>query len=203
MQHYQIHHGFIELIVGCMFAGKTEELIRRVSVLKRGNRKVLSFKPKFDNRHKNQIIKSHSGGQIKAYEIPLENGIKAIETIIQEYEKKNEKINVLAFDEIQFFAPNFCDFIEQKANQGYQIICAGLDKGYNDELFLTTMRLLSMAEFVSKLMAICVICGSMATKTQRINEKKEPIGPSEVTNVIGGAEVYQARCRKCYKHFNN
>lgn len=196
MQHYQIQNGFIELICGCMFAGKTEELIRRISVLKRGRKEVLIFKPQFDNRYWNTTIKSHSGIELKALSV---SNCEQIEDILQ----KSKKVDVLAFDEMQFFPPEFSSYLEKKANQGYHIICAGLDKGYNDEMFVTMMRLFSIAEFVTKLMAVCVICGNMATKTQRIDENNQPIGPSKVKNVIGGAESYQARCRECYQYFAN
>lgn len=195
MQHYQINHGFIELIIGCMFAGKTEELIRRVSVLIRGKKKVLVFKPLFDKRYETNYVQSHSGAKIFAHLVQTPQDIEKI------IFAQKRKIDVLAFDEIQFLKPEFTTYLEKKANQGYHIICAGLDKGYNDELFTTVMRLTAQAEFVTKLMAVCVICGNMATKTQRINQDKKPIGPNEVSDVVGGDDVYQARCRKCFVYF--
>ncbi|WHP38909.1 MAG: thymidine kinase [Mollicutes bacterium] len=190
------HQGFIELIVGCMFAGKTEELIRRISVLRRAGKNVLVFKPNFDNRKDQALVYSHSSNSVSAIFIQNPDDVTKI------IADSKVKIDALAFDEVQFFPPEFCSFIEKLANQGYRIICAGLDRGFNDEMFITMMRLLSMAEFVTKLNAICILCGEPATKTQRINEKKEPIGPDEVQNVIGGSDVYQARCRKCFKYFS-
>lgn len=195
MQHLPISSGFIDLIVGCMFSGKTEELIRRVSVLHRGKKKVLVFKPKFDNRYNSKVIRSHSGAEIEAITVRSPEDVEKILSAHQ------FKVDVLAFDEVQFLLPEFTDYFEQKANQGYQIICAGLDKGYNDEFFPTVMRLLSAAEFVTKLVAVCPLCGKAATKTQRIDENQQPVAPKDVTDVVGGVDVYQARCRKCYKHF--
>ena len=196
MQNLPISSGFIDLIVGCMFSGKTEELIRRVSVLRRGRKKVLVFKPRFDTRFKNTVIFSHSGAKVEAIPVNCKEDVEAVLRLHQ------FKINVLAFDEAQFLTPDFCEYFEEKANQGYQIICACLDKGYNDEQFVTVMRLLSMAEFVTKLVAVCAVCGNLATKTQRVDQNQQPVAPKDVENVIGGTDVYQARCRKCYKHFS-
>ena len=195
MQNFPISHGFIDLIVGCMFSGKTEELIRRISVLKRGKKTVLTFKPRFDDRYQKQMITSHSGAKVDAIFI---NKPEDVEKILRRHQFK---VDVLAFDEVQFLIPEFVEYFEEKANQGYQIICAGLDKGYNDELFPTILPLMAMAEFVTKLIAVCAVCGHAATKTQRIDQNQQPVSPKDVTNVIGGKDVYQARCRKCYKHF--
>lgn len=195
MQNFPISSGYIDLIVGCMFSGKTEELIRRISVLKRGKKQVLVFKPRFDNRYNDQMITSHSGAKVKAIFVKETADVEAALRAHQ------FKIDVLAFDEVQFLKPEFCEYFEEKANQGYRVICAGLDKGYNDEQFPTVCRLLAMAEFVTKLIAVCALCGDAATKTQRINQHQQPVAPKNVKDVIGGVDVYQARCRKCYKHF--
>ncbi len=197
MTYLSMNQGFIELIVGCMFAGKTEELIRRVSVLRRAGKKVLVFKPFFDNQNNDQKIFSHAKNILEAH--PIKN-LEALKKIVEEHEKKNQ-LEALAFDEIQFFPGEFVDYFETLANKGYRVICAGLDKGFNDELFPPVMRILAKAEFVLKLLAICVLCGSPASKTQRIDRDKKEVDPSKVKNVIGGSESYQARCRKCFIYF--
>ena len=197
MEKFQTSNGFIELIVGCMFAGKTDELIRHISVLRRGKKKVLVFKPVFDNRFAKSVVQSHSGARIS--DVLL---VKTPEDVEHQLQSCQSRVDVLAFDEIQFLKPEFCNYFEKKANEGYQIICAGLDKGYNDEFFPTILCLLATADFVTKLTAVCAVCGNLsATKTQRIDQNQQPIGPKKVSNVIGGEDVYQARCRKCYKHF--
>lgn len=194
-------NGYIELIVGCMFAGKTSELIRRISVFKNAGIETIIFKPKFDWRKKEFGKLTTHDGQEK-YDVFFVNKVEEVKKIL---DSKKIKPKILAFDEVQFLIPEFVSYIEELANEGFYVICAGLDKGFNDKLFVTVLRLMSLAEFITKLKAICSICGDMAFKTQRIDEKNKPIGPNKLEklkDVIGGKEVYQARCRKHFVIFN-
>ena len=197
MFYFDNHSGLLELICGCMFAGKTEELIRRINVLRIGKKRVGVFKPLFDKRQINNAdysyIQTHGQNSIKAV---LIHNLDHLKTVL-----KTNQYDVLCFDEVQFFPPEFAYYIEKLVQKGWHIICAGLDKGYNDQFFTTTMILFAFAEIITKLYAVCSICGRQASKTQRIDANKQPVGPDSVTNVVGGADVYQARCRKCFIYF--
>lgn len=197
MLNFNDQGGILEVISGCMFAGKTETLIRRVRVL-RINKKVAIFKPLFDKRDMNKThysyVQSHGKNSVSAIVVPNLEFLKN--------HLKTNQYDVLAFDEMQFFPPEFAYFLEELAQNGQKILCAGLDKGFNDQFFTTMMILLSLADVVVKLHAVCFKCGFLATKTQRIDPTtRKEIPPKVVENVIGGADVYEARCRNCFKFF--
>ncbi|WP_338981854.1 thymidine kinase [Spiroplasma endosymbiont of Eupeodes luniger] len=180
--------GWIEVISGCMFAGKTEELIRRINMLSFANKKIQIFKPLIDNRYEEEEIVSHNNRKIKA--IRICNAQQLIEFLDNDTE-------VIAIDEIQFFTSDILIVLEQLADQGKRIIVAGLDKDFRGEPFKCMPELLTRAEFVTKLEAICVKCHSPATRTQRIINGL-PASYYDPIVLIGANEFYEARCRHCH-----
>jgi len=184
--YQEFNKGWIEVITGPMFAGKSEELIRRIRTLKYANKNIVCFKPSIDNRYAENAIASHAGGRYKAYPV------KTIEDI-----KKNipDDIDVVAIDEIQFFGEEIIPLLDELANKGVRVMCAGLDTDFRGEPFGIMPKLLAKAEFVTKLTAVCKICGEAATRTQRIIDGK-PAYYDEPVVVVGASECYEARCRK-------
>lgn len=179
------NEGWIEVITGCMFAGKTEEFMRRINRLQYAKRKVLVFKPKIDVRYDAKKVVSHKGVAITAVVIsePLE--------ILKHV---NENVSAIAIDEVQFFKPTIIEVIKQLADDNKQVIVAGLDQDFRGEPFPVMKELLALAEFVTKLDAVCVECGQAATRTQRIINGKEAKYDDEII-LIGAQEQYEARCR--------
>lgn len=193
--------GILEVICGCMFSGKTETLIRKVNILRLAKKKVAVFKPFFDRRKINsdnqtKMVETHSHINLQAF---LVTDLKQLKKHLNTH-----KYDVLAFDEMQFFPPEFAYYINQLVQSGQNVLCAGLDKGFNDQLFTTMMILLSFADISTKLYAACFKCGNLATKTQRVDpQTRQEMSPNQITNVVGGADVYEARCRACFKFFPN
>lgn len=182
--------GKIELICGSMFSGKTEELIRRIRRAEIARQKVQVFKPSLDSRYHISEVKSHGGRGVEA--IPVDSA----ETIFAHLAPDT---SVVAIDEIQFFESAIIAVIEQLANQGKRVICAGLDQDFRGEAFGTTMPLvMAKAEDVDKLHAICVVCGDEASRTQRLINGK-PARYDDPIIMVGAAEAYEARCRQCHK----
>ena len=181
--------GWIEVICGCMFAGKTEELIRRINRIKYARKEVIVFKPKIDNRYSKEEVVSHKNTRTNA--IVVENS--------EEVKKYLDKYPyAVAFDEVQFFDKGLIDLVELLANNGVRVICAGLDMDFRGEPFGIMPELLARAEFVTKLNAICVKCGAPATRTQRlINGKAARY--NDPTILVGASENYEARCRFCHE----
>ncbi|MGL5268682.1 MAG: thymidine kinase [Spiroplasma sp.] len=191
--HY--NDGWIEIITGCMFAGKTEEFIRRIIRLQYANRKVLVFKPTIDIRYSATKVVTHKGVSIKAIMIDRNQP----EEIIKMLEKKeNQDVAAVAIDEVQFFHKNIVEILNQLANNNKQVIVAGLDQDFRGEPFLVMSEILPRAEFVTKLDAICVVCGAAATRTQRIINGKAARYDDPIIE-IGAQEKYEARCRKHHK----
>ena len=181
--------GWIEVICGCMFAGKTEELIRRINRIKYARKEVIVFKPKIDNRYSKEEVVSHKNNRTNA--VVVENS--------EEVKKYLDKYPyAVAFDEVQFFDKGLIDLVELLANNGVRVICAGLDMDFRGEPFGIMPELLARAEFVTKLNAICVKCGAPATRTQRlINGKAARY--NDPTILVGASENYEARCRFCHE----
>jgi thymidine kinase len=171
--------GHIEVIVGPMFSGKTEELIRRVRRAQIARVKVQIFKPTIDNRYSQDSVVSHSSQSLQAQCVD-----KAIEILPKLY----DSTRVVAIDEVQFFDQEIITVIAKLARRGYRVILAGLDLDYKGQPFGPIPTLLAMADEVSKVAAICTICGSSATKTQRIVESLGQV-------LVGEANMYEARCR--------
>ena len=181
--------GSIEVITGPMFAGKTEELIRRINRLVYAKKKFLTFKPVIDDRYSESEIVSH---QKKKYDaIPISKSSE-----IKKYIK--DDIEVVAIDEVQFFDDEIVDVCNELANIGKRVIVTGLDTDFKREPFMIVARLLSIAEDVTKLTAICQICGNEATLTQRLVNGK-PASKKDPVILVGASEAYQARCRACHK----
>jgi thymidine kinase len=184
--YQEFQSGWIEVITGPMFAGKSEELIRRIRTLKYANKNIVCFKPTIDNRYADAAIASHAGGRYAAYPIK-----KAEE--IEQYVHPNT--DVVAIDEIQFFGPEIIPLLDKYANEGKRVIVAGLDMDFKGEPFGIMPILLAKAEFVTKLTASCKICGDAATRTQRIING-QPACYEDPVIVVGASECYEARCRK-------
>jgi thymidine kinase len=173
--------GWIEVIAGCMFSGKTEELIRRLRRAKIAKQEVRIFKPKIDSRFSNSDIVSHSEQSLPS--ILIED--------IKEVYKYSDEAGVIGIDEAQFFSYEIVDVCNKLANQGKRVIVTGLDQDYRGIPFEPMPQLLAIAEYITKTLAICVVCGNPADKTQRKTTASERV-------VVGASEIYEARCRKCH-----
>ena len=173
--------GWIEVIAGCMFSGKTEELIRRLRRAKIAKQNVKIFKPKIDNRYSEENIVSHSEQTLPS--ILIED--------INELLEYSSDAQVIGIDEAQFFTNDIIDICNQLANDGKRVIVAGLDQDYRGVPFEPMPQLLSIAEYITKTLAICVECGNPADKTQRKTASSERV-------VVGASDIYEARCRKCH-----
>ena len=173
--------GWIEVIAGCMFSGKTEELIRRLRRATIAKQKVKIFKPTIDNRYSLSDIVSHSEQSLPSILIDDINEVLNI---------ANDS-DVIGIDEAQFFSNDIVKVCNQLANNGKRIIIAGLDQDYRGIPFEPMPQLLAIAEYITKTLAICMVCGNPADKTQRKTESAERV-------VVGAADIYEARCRKCH-----
>lgn len=181
--------GWIEVITGPMFAGKSEELIRRVKRLEYAKKKTLVFKPKIDNRFSESEVVSHS--QLKTKSLNISKS-----TDILKYVKSDTYAVVV--DEVQFMDEDIVDVSELLANRGIRVILAGLDNDFRGEAFPIMAKLLAKAEFITKLTAICVKCGAPATRTQRI-VNGIPASYFDPIVVVGASEAYEPRCRHCHE----
>ncbi|SFE67130.1 thymidine kinase [Thermoanaerobacter thermohydrosulfuricus] len=189
MIYGSLDHGFIEAIVGPMFSGKSEELIRRIKRAQIAKQKVQVFKPAIDDRYSIDKVVSHNGTNINAISV-----VKASEII----ELLEEDTEVIAIDEIQFFDHSIVDVVREIADLGKRVICAGLDMDFRGEPFGPTPDIMAIAESVDKLTAICVKCGNPATRTQRLINGK-PAKYDDTIILVGAHETYEARCRKCHE----
>lgn len=181
--------GWIEVITGPMFAGKTEELIRRIKRLEYANRNIIVFKPSIDNRYADGEVVSHNNNRTRSISIA-----KASEMM----KYINEDTDVVAIDEIQFLNEEAVDICEYLADQGKRVIVSGLDRDFRGEPFSFMPKLLSLAEYVTKLSAICVKCHTPATRTQRIINGR-PANYSDPIILVGAKDSYEARCRDCHE----
>ena len=171
--------GQVEAIAGCMFSGKTEELIRRLRRAIIGNQNVVAFKPAIDNRFAPERLASHAGLTLEAF--PVSGP--------QEIFDRSKDADVVGIDELQFFDETVVEVAQALANNGKRVICAMLDMDYRGVPFGPVPNLLAVAERVDKLTAVCMTCGSHATRSQRIAASDDQV-------LVGGEGVYQARCRK-------
>ena len=182
--------GKIEVICGPMFAGKTEELIRRVKRMEYAKKKYLVFKPNIDNRFSTCEVVSHNKKRTNAINIDINNP-----NMVSKY--ITEDISALVFGEVQFFNESLLNIVKDYASKGLRIICAGLDKDFLGNPFGIMPNLLALADEVTKLTAICMVCGEEATETQRIIDGHPAYDDDDVV-LIGATESYEARCRKCH-----
>lgn len=181
--------GWIEVITGPMFAGKTEELLRRVKRLEYAKKNIVVFKPLIDDRYAENEVVSHNDNRTRSVNITLSKEI---------FDYIDSKTDVVAIDEIQFLDEEAVKIVEFLASTGIRVIVSGLDKEFRGEPFSFMPKLLAMAEYVTKLTAICVKCGAPATRTQRIVNGK-PAKYNDPIVLIGAEESYEARCRSCHK----
>ena len=187
-KQYQL--GWIEVITGCMFAGKTEELIKRIRVLEYAKQKIYVFKPSLDNRYRSDEIASHAGSHYQCY--VLQNDLSPIKDIIS-----NPNVDVVVIDEVQFFNEEIVSICEQLANAKKRVIVAGLDTDFRGEPFPVVASLMAKAEFVTKLSAVCNQCGAPATRTQRLINGK-PAHYHDPIILVRAKECYEARSRSCH-----
>jgi thymidine kinase len=174
--------GWIEVVCGCMFSGKTEELIRRLRRAQIAKQKVAIFKPKLDNRYSSEHITSHSEQSLVAQVV--EDALEILNNV--------GDAQVVGIDEGQFFKINIVDVCNQLADQGKRVIVAGLDQDYTGKPFEPMPQLLAVAEYITKTLAICVVCGNPADRTQRKSNQHERV-------IVGAKDLYEARCRSCHK----
>lgn len=173
--------GWIEVIAGCMFSGKTEELIRRLRRAKIAKQTVLIFKPKIDIRYSANEIVSHSEQSLPS--VMVEHPSEILELAVN--------AQVIGIDEAQFFSNDLVDVCNKLANGGKRVIIAGLDQDYKGVPFEPIPQLLAVSEYITKTLAICVKCGNPADKTQRNSASHERV-------LVGATDSYEARCRKCH-----
>ncbi len=175
--------GWIEVICGPMFSGKSEELIRRLRRAMIARRRVQVFKPALDVRYSNNEIVSHNDGRLKAEVIHEPREI---------VEKVDWRTQVIGIDEANFIGEGLIDIVQQMADSGKQVVVAGLDTDYLGRPFTPIPELLAHAESITKTLAICMRCGNPAKHTQRLVESGDLI-------VVGATGMYEARCRRCFE----
>jgi len=178
--------GRIEVVCGGMFSGKTEELIRRVRRAVIARQPVQVFKPHIDDRYSLDNITSHTGQSIQAVPVALAADI---------LDQLNPDTTVVAIDEVQFFDAGIVQVAQELADRRLRVICAGLDMDFRGEPFGCMPQLLSIAEEILKLSAICTVCGMPATRTQRLVNGK-PAFYDDPIIMVGAQETYEARCRQ-------
>ncbi len=183
------HQGSLELVVGGMFSGKSEELIRRVKRSVIARRAVQVFKPAIDDRYGVELVRSHDGDSFVA--VPVRSSAEILDRL-------EPGTTVVAIDEVQFFDPGVVDVCRTLVQRGRRVICAGLDLDFRGEPFGPVPALLALAERVDKLQAICVVCGEAGTRTQRI-VNGVPAYYEDPVIMIGAQESYEARCRTCHE----
>lgn len=174
--------GWIEVICGSMFSGKTEELIRRLKRAQIAQQRVQVFKPRIDNRYDAEQIVSHSEQRVLS--VPVDDASSLLAQV-------KPATSVVGIDEVQFLGAPVVSVVETLANRGVRVICAGLDQDYQGMPFEPMPQLLAVAEFITKVHAICVVCGNPANRSQRLVASRGQV-------VVGGLESYEPRCRKCF-----
>ncbi len=174
--------GWIEVICGSMFSGKSEELIRRLRRAKIARQKVIAFKPRIDDRYDEEDIVSHDDRRVESIRIGTAAEIR---------DYIDDDVQVVGIDEGQFLGSELPDVCEELAGRGVRVIVAGLDQDYLGRPFEPMPTLLAVAEYITKTLAVCMQCGKPANRTQRIIPSRERV-------VVGASEAYEARCRHCW-----
>ncbi len=177
--------GWIEVVTGCMFSGKTEELIRRIKRATIANQKVKIFKPTQDTRYSEEEVVSHNDNAIESI------AVAACRDIILQI----DDAEVVGIDEAQFFPQDIVKVCEQMALNGIRVIVAGLDLDFRGVPFGPMPNLLAVAEYVTKVHAICPHCGNLATHSYRLNDNQDTV-------LLGEKDAYEPRCRTCYSMGN-
>lgn len=189
MSSLQLTGGWIEVVAGVMFSGKSEELLRRVRRAVIARKRVQVFKSHLDNRYAGVFsVSSHDGRSVEA--IPVDSSEQIAARI-------DPMAHVIAVDEAQFLDDGICDLATSLAARGRRVILAGTDTDFRGEPFGPMPRLLAIAEVVDKLHAICVLCGAPACRNQRLIEG-EPAPWDSPVIMVGATEAYEARCRACH-----
>ena len=176
------HHGWIEVITGSMFSGKSEELIRRLRRVQIARQKVQVFKPLVDDRYSHDHIVSHSDMRIRSQSVSSSDELVRL---------VDEDAEVVGIDEGQFFDANLPTACTTLANRGKRVIVAGLDQDYLGRPFEPMPQLLAISEYITKTLAICVVCGDPANHTQRLVASNDRV-------LVGASGLYEARCRRCF-----
>lgn len=174
-------HGWIEVICGSMFSGKTEELIRRLKRAEFANQDLLLFKPRIDKRYSEENVVSHNGISFQAIQVD------SSADILDGWKKER----IVAIDEAQFFDMGVVDTANKLAQKGVRVICAGLDMDFKGNPFGPIPHLMAAAEYVTKVHAICMSCGNLAQFSHRKTKEKEQV-------LVGAVEEYEPLCRSCY-----
>lgn len=174
--------GWIEVICGPMFSGKTEELIRRLKRASYARQRVQIFKPSIDDRYKEGALASHSELTLPCDSVANLKELKAA---------LSSQVEVIGIDEVQFFDQGIVEFCEEMADSGRRVIVAGLDQDYRGQPFGPMPQLLCGAEYITKLMSICMRCGNPAHRSYRLAEDPQQV-------LVGTAKQYEARCRRCF-----
>ena len=179
--------GFIEVVCGSMYSGKTEELLRRVKRAQIARQKVQVFKPQIDDRYSVDHVQSHNANRIISR--PVERATDILELV-------ENNTRVVGIDEAQFFDEAIVDVAQKLAYRGIRVIVAGLDMDFRGQPFGPMPRILAVAEQVTKLQAVCVVCGAPASRSQRI---AGPTGVDAEKVLVGATDLYEARCRFCHE----
>jgi thymidine kinase len=182
-QHRTTRPGWIEVITGSMFSGKSEELIRRLRRAQIARQRVQIFKPAIDNRYSDGEIVSHS--EMKMASVNVSSSQDLYDQVLPDTE-------VVGIDEAQFFDAALPSVCSRLANEGRRVIVAGLDQDYLGKPFEPVPQLLAIAEYITKTLAICMVCGGPANHTQRLVASKERV-------LVGAQGTYEARCRHCFE----
>lgn len=180
--------GWLEVICGPMFSGKSEEMIRRLRRAEIAGQRVVIFKPLIDDRYDSADVVSHAGARMRA--VPVSSVAEVVAHV--------DGFDVVGIDEVQFFEPSIVPHALKLADRGVRVVVAGLDQDFRRLPFGPIPDLLSYAEFVDKLQAVCHRCGGPATTTQRLVDGN-PAPYSGETVLVGAAEQYEARCRGCHE----
>ncbi|CCG46961.1 thymidine kinase [Halobacillus halophilus DSM 2266] len=177
--------GWVEVICGSMFSGKSEELIRRVRRATFGNLTVRVYKPAVDDRYKEDAVVSHNGTSVLAR--PMKESLDILNDV-------GEEVDIVGIDEVQFFDEHIVEVAECLADRGIRVITAGLDTDFRGEPFGKMPEMMALSESITKLNAICPICGSPASRTQRLIDGK-PASYHDPIILVGASESYEPRCR--------
>jgi thymidine kinase len=175
---YPVGTGWIEVIVGCMFSGKTEELIRRLNRARYATQRVLVFNPRIDVRHAPGVVVSHSDLRFPC--VPVDHPAEMLRLV--------EDAQVVGIDEAQFFDLSLVEIANRMADEGRRVVIAGLDQDFRGKPFEPIPELMAVAEYVTTTLAVCMVCGAPANRSQRLVAREARV-------VIGGTEQYEARCR--------
>lgn len=179
MRETNSHYGWVEVICGCMFSGKTEELIRRMTRAQIARQKLQVFKPAVDDRYGKEFVASHNSNRIES--VPVQSPAEILALL-------DDSTRVVGVDEAQFFDSSIVEVVERLATRGMRVVVAGLDMDFMGRPFGPMPQLLAIAEQVTKLSAVCMVCGSPASRSQRISAASETV-------LVGAQDSYEARCR--------